>query len=77
MVEKEKVGKTICLYRKKKGLTQKKLAELLHVSYQAVSRYELGISFPTVDIIYELAKILGVTVDILLSLLFLKLTHQK
>jgi len=67
MLKKEKVGKTIALYRKRCGLKQKDLAEMLHVTYQSVSRWELGISLPSVDLLYELSEILQVSVDALLN----------
>lgn len=67
MLDKKKVGKTICFYRKKKEMTQKELAEKVHVSYQAVSRWELGVSLPTVEMIYDIAAALDVTVDTLLN----------
>lgn len=67
MLDKKKVGKTIALYRKKKEMTQKELAEMLHVSYQAVSRRELGVSLPTVEMIYDIAAVLDVTIDFLLN----------
>lgn len=67
MLNKEKVGRTISEQRKIKGMTQKQLADLLNVSYQAVSRWELGISLPSVDMIYDIAVILETTVDFLLN----------
>lgn len=67
MLDREKVGRTISEQRKIKGMTQKQLADLLHVSYQAVSRWEQGISLPSIDIIYEIAQILDTTVDFLLN----------
>ncbi len=67
MLDREKVGKAISEQRKIKGMTQKQLADLLHVSYQAVSRWEQGISLPSVDIIYDIAQILETTVDFLLN----------
>lgn len=67
MLDKEKVGKRIAYYRKDRGFTQKELAGLLNISYQAVSKWEAGNSFPTVDMLYEIAKILNVTVDLLLN----------
>lgn len=67
MLDREKVGRAICEQRKIKGMTQKQLADLLNVSYQAVSRWEQGISLPSVDIIYDIAKILETTVDFLLN----------
>ena len=67
MLDKEKVGKRIAYYRKERGLTQKELAGLLNISYQAVSKWEAGNSFPTVEMLYEIANILNVTVDLLLN----------
>lgn len=67
MLDKEKVGKRIAYYRKDRGLTQKELAGLLNISYQAVSKWEAGNSFPTVEMLYEIANILNVTVDLLLN----------
>ena len=48
-------------------MTQKQLADLLNVSYQAVSRWEQGISLPSVDMIYDIAQELETTVDFLLN----------
>ena len=67
MLDKEKVGRAISEQRKIKGMTQKQLADLLHVSYQAVSRWEQGVSLPSVDMIYDIAKTLETTVDFLLN----------
>lgn len=67
MLDKEKVGKTIALYRRIKGFTQKALADTLHISYQAVSKWEAGVSLPTVEMFYQIAQVLDVTVDALLS----------
>lgn len=49
--------------RKQKGLTQKELADLLHVTSQAVSRWEMGNVEPSVDTIVNMAKIFEVTTD--------------
>ena len=53
--------------RKKKGLTQEELAEALYVSRAAVSKWESGRGYPSIDSIKELAKFFSVTVDDLLS----------
>lgn len=67
MLEKKIVGKMISLQRKESGLTQKQLADMLHVSYQAVSKWELGLCLPSIEIIYDIAMILDVSVDFLLN----------
>ena len=60
------LGANIAKYRKEKGLTQDKLAELLYVSDKTVSKWETGKSGPDILIISDLADVLGVEVDDLL-----------
>ena len=38
------IGDKIILYRKRKGLTQEELADLLEVSRQTVTKWESGVS---------------------------------
>ena len=67
MLDKETVGKNIANYRKRKDITQKQLAELLNITAQSVSKWEAGLSLPTVDMLYDVAQVLDVSVDSLLS----------
>ena len=60
-------GERIKQLRKKNDLTQEKLAEYLCVSYQAVSKWECGLSSPDLALIVPLAKLLNVTTDKLLG----------
>lgn len=53
--------------RKQKGLTQEQLAEKLYVSRTAVSKWESGRGYPSIDSLKEIAKFFSVTVDELLS----------
>lgn len=53
--------------QKEKGLTQLELAEAVHVSRQAVSRWEVGTSIPTTENLACLSQVYGVTVDDLLN----------
>ncbi|MCR4558109.1 MAG: phosphoribosylformylglycinamidine cyclo-ligase [Saccharofermentans sp.] len=62
-----KVGCFISEKRKELGLTQKDLSLKLNVSFQSISKWETGKAYPNVEILSDLAKILGVTVDELLS----------
>lgn len=57
------IGTKIKEYRTQLGLTQKDLAEKLHVTYQAVSRWENGDVEPSVDTILEMTKIFDCSVD--------------
>ena len=45
--------------RKRKGLSQEKLAEMLHVSRQAVSKWETGESTPDMDNLIRLREALN------------------
>lgn len=60
---KELVGKNIARYRKKRHLTQQELANALHISYQAVSKWENGQSMPDVSILPKLAAVLNTSID--------------
>ncbi len=53
--------------RKEKGLTQLELAEYLHVSRQAISRWEVGTAVPNTDNLKYLSELYGVSVDYLLN----------
>lgn len=53
--------------RKEKGLTQMELAEVLDVSRQAVSKWELGTALPGTDKLKSIADLYGVSVDYLLD----------
>ena len=53
--------------RKEKEITQEKLADQLGVSAQSVSRWELGICYPDLEMLPSIANYFGVTVDFLLS----------
>ncbi|MBE6651953.1 MAG: helix-turn-helix transcriptional regulator [Ruminococcaceae bacterium] len=61
------IGERIKELRKKKDLTQEKVADFLCVSYQAVSKWECGLSSPDLALIIPLARLLGVTTDELLG----------
>ncbi len=61
------IGERIKQLRKKNDLTQEKVADYLCVSYQAVSKWECGLSSPDIGLIVPLAKLLNVTTDELLG----------
>ena len=53
----------IAYYRKRSGLTQKKLAELIGVSSQAVSKWEQKISCPDIMLLPRIADVFEITID--------------
>ena len=57
------IGIKIKELRKKKDMTQEKLAEYLNVSFQAVSKWETGAASPDLSMIVPLARLLDVTTD--------------
>lgn len=49
--------------RNEKQLTQERLAELLDVTRQAVSKWEQGVGYPETDKLIILAKVLNISLD--------------
>lgn len=62
------VGPKIKEYRNKEGLTQKDLADRLHVTYQAVSRWEKDEVEPSIDTLKEMCNIFNCSIDDLLGM---------
>lgn len=62
-----KIGKFISMKRKDRGMTQQQLAERLNISFQAVSKWENGTTYPNIESLCELAACLGVSVDEILA----------
>lgn len=63
----ETLGRRIMTNRKRLGLTQDRLAELLGVTAQAVSKWENDQSCPDITILPRLAEIFGISTDELLG----------
>ena len=53
--------------RKQKNLTQEELSEILFVSRTAISKWESGRVYPSIDSLKAIAEFFGVTIDELLS----------
>jgi len=54
--------------RKRKGITQQELADVLGVSFQTISKWETGVTMPDLSILPTLADFFCVTTDELLGL---------
>ena len=61
------LGEKLQELRKSRGLTQEELAEALYVSRTAVSKWESGRGYPSIDSLKEISSYFGVTLDELLS----------
>ena len=61
------IGENIRNYRRNADMTQEQLAELLGVSYQSVSRWENGTTYPDLELIPMLAQVFSVTIDDLMN----------
>lgn len=59
----EDLGSKLKRLRQKAGLTQKEVGDLLHISYQAVSKWERNLGLPDPSLFPEVAKILNTTVN--------------
>lgn len=63
----EHIGKRIKLYRKNKQLTQAQLAQMVHHSKSAISKYECGEIAIDIETLYQLADALDINIQQLLD----------
>ncbi len=61
------LGKNIARLRKEKKLTQEALAAQLRVSFQAISKWETGQSYPDIELLPQITNILETNIDALLG----------
>lgn len=64
---KEQLGAFIAENRRDRGLTQRDLAERLHITDKAVSKWERGLSYPDVTLLEPLAEVFGLGVEELVA----------
>ncbi len=67
MINKQHFGKRTADLRRRLGLSQAELAEKLGISAQAVSKWETAAALPDVELLLELSKLYGVSVNELLE----------
>jgi transcriptional regulator with XRE-family HTH domain len=60
------LAKKIVDLRKERNLTQKELAKSIGVHFSHISRYERGISLPSIDVVKKIAQVFSVSTDYLL-----------
>ncbi len=61
------INEVIRKYRKEKNMTQEEMANRLGVSAPAVNKWERGVSMPDISLLAPIARLLGVSLDELLS----------
>ncbi len=61
------LNETIKAYRKEMKLTQEQLAEVMGVTIGAVSKWESGLSNPDIMLLPKLARLFGISLDVLFS----------
>ena len=62
----ETMGQIIRRLRRERGMTQEELAEILGVTFQAVSKWENDTGMPDISQVVPLAHVFGVTTDTIL-----------
>lgn len=62
-----KLSENLYSLRKKSGLSQEEFAERIHISRQAVSKWERGEAYPDTENLIEIAAFYGVTLDELVN----------
>lgn len=62
-----KLAEKLVYLRKKQGLSQLKLAEMMNVSRQAISRWETGIAVPSAENLKYLGNLYNVSLDYLFN----------
>jgi transcriptional regulator with XRE-family HTH domain len=62
------IGRNLRGLRREKDMTQEELADILGVSFQAVSKWERGDSYPDITMLPGIASFFGVSVDALLGM---------
>ncbi len=66
-MDNKKIGDFILEARKKKGLTQKELADKLFITDKAISKWERGVSLPDTAILNKLSEVLDIDLNKLLN----------
>ncbi len=62
------IGENLKKQRKLRELTQEQLADILGVSFQAVSKWERGEAYPDIELLPTIAEYFGITTDELMGM---------
>lgn len=66
-MDNKKIGQLIYILRKEKNMTQKQLADALYLSDRTISKWERGIGCPDITIVPQLAALLDIPIENLLT----------
>jgi len=66
-VDAKKTGNFIAEKRKEINMSQRELAEHLHITDKAISKWERGLSFPDISLLIPLSELLNVSLYDLLT----------
>lgn len=72
-----RLAEKLAYLRKRNGLSQMKLAEMMDVSRQAISRWETGAAVPSAENLKYLGNLYGVSLDYLFNDIADELEHNK
>ena len=61
-------GKYLCNLRKINGITQRDLANALSVSDKAISKWEVGYSYPDVEMLLQISKYFNIPIKKLIDI---------
>lgn len=70
------IGVVIKSRRQKRNMTQAELASLLNITPQAVSRWEMGISYPDIVMLPKISEALQVSADELLGIRQINMSRE-
>lgn len=62
------IGEILRGLRKENNMTQEQVAEALHVSFQSISRWENGLSYPDITLVPTIARLFDVSTDTLFDM---------
>ena len=57
------LGRNICLFRRRRGLSQKDLAARVNICVPPMNNIEKGRNYPSSPVIFRIAKVLGIAVE--------------
>ena len=71
-----RLGHTLATLRKQNNMTQAEVADALHISYQAVSKWERDESLPDITLLPSIAEMFHVSIDKMLSNFYVKTDEE-